>query len=601
MALGRVLPLRLRATAIACALLATFAAILPSAATARQDTRTLKLHFTHTGERGVFTFRRNGQYDRKELERINHILRDWRRGEPTRMDPMLLDLIWEIYRQTGSNDYIHIISAYRSPATNEMLRRRSSGVAKQSQHTRGKAMDFFIPGVPLSKLRAIALTMQGGGVGYYPGSGSPFVHVDTGSVRHWPRMTRQQLASLFPKGETLHLPSDGKPLPGYKKALAKRKSGESIAVASAAAPGGSGGRGGNVAGWLNKVFGGGADEAEDDSMAGQPAAAAQPTAVARASEAPRPAAPPASAPSPRPEGVVEVAVAEEASQSELPAAPLPKALPVKTRMLLLAARERAQLAEMALAATEPPPAGSPQARPGDPVAVAALGDRTADPAIDATSADAALAGLYAAAEGGNPEPAAARLWNATAVQGQPAGSADDEGSRQPKSEVAVAALDMAGLPVPTGPAESADSGSAMAAANALGINGRAGSQAASTGTKLELAYAPAGEEVDRPSAVQSRGSARPDQAGDGRAENEAAADPKADRLAVPSPAPVPRLALRLDRPLLQRLMSHETTRTAAFVMLSRPQPRPDLFSPPAGAVLAMTRLGQPRTDRFQRP
>ena len=70
-----------------------------------------------------------------------------------------------------------------------MLRRRSKGVAKNSQHMRGKAMDFFIPGVPLAKLRAIGLRMQVGGVGFYPTSGSPFVHMDTGSVRHWPRMT----------------------------------------------------------------------------------------------------------------------------------------------------------------------------------------------------------------------------------------------------------------------------------------------------------------------------------------------------------------------------------------------------------------------------
>ena len=84
------------------------------------------------------------------------------------MDPQLLDLVWAIHRETGSREYIHVVSAYRSPGTNDMLRSRSSGVAKNSQHTQGKAMDFFIPGVPLDKLRAIAMKMQGGGVGYYP-------------------------------------------------------------------------------------------------------------------------------------------------------------------------------------------------------------------------------------------------------------------------------------------------------------------------------------------------------------------------------------------------------------------------------------------------
>ncbi len=104
-----------------------------------------------------------------------------------------------------------------------MLRRRSKGVAQNSLHMQGKAMDFFIPDVPLSKLREIGLRMQLGGVGFYPTSGSPFVHMDTGSVRHWPRMTRQQLVRVFPNGNTLHVPSDGKPLPGYAKALAAYK------------------------------------------------------------------------------------------------------------------------------------------------------------------------------------------------------------------------------------------------------------------------------------------------------------------------------------------------------------------------------------------
>jgi hypothetical protein len=151
------------------------------------------------------------------------------------MDPQLLDLLWQAYQDSGSSDYIHIISSYRSPATNGDLRRRSSGVAKNSLHMQGKAIDFFIPGVDLSRLRAIGLRMQAGGVGFYPTSGSPFVHLDTGSVRHWPRMNRQQLVAVFPKGGTLHVPSDGKPLPGYNEALASyksRKASGTVAVAS---------------------------------------------------------------------------------------------------------------------------------------------------------------------------------------------------------------------------------------------------------------------------------------------------------------------------------------------------------------------------------
>jgi hypothetical protein len=100
------------------------------------------------------------------------------------------------------------------------LRRRSRGVAEFSQHTLGRAMDFFIPGVSLESQREAGLRLQRGGVGYYPSSGSPFVHLDVGSVRHWPRMSHDQLARVFPNGRTVHIASDGQPLAGYALALA---------------------------------------------------------------------------------------------------------------------------------------------------------------------------------------------------------------------------------------------------------------------------------------------------------------------------------------------------------------------------------------------
>jgi hypothetical protein len=84
----------------------------------------------------------------------------------------------------------------------------------------GKAIDFYIPGVSLEKLRETAMRLQSGGVGYYPASGSPFVHLDVGNVSAWPRMTREQLLKLFPDGRTVHLPDDGTPLPGYEPARA---------------------------------------------------------------------------------------------------------------------------------------------------------------------------------------------------------------------------------------------------------------------------------------------------------------------------------------------------------------------------------------------
>ncbi|MFC3317420.1 MAG: DUF882 domain-containing protein [Agrobacterium tumefaciens] len=209
-----------------------------SLATAATD-RSLKLFFTHTGERATITFKRGGKFDGRGLGQINRFLRDWRKNEPANIDPRLLDLVWEVYQRSGSNDYIHIVSAYRSPGTNKMLRGRSrdSGVAKNSQHTLGKAMDFYIPGVKLAKLRSLAMQMQVGGVGYYPASGSPFVHLDVGNVRAWPRMTRKELARIFPNGKTMHLPSDGRPLPGYDLAVAdyrRRVGAKSIEIASSA-------------------------------------------------------------------------------------------------------------------------------------------------------------------------------------------------------------------------------------------------------------------------------------------------------------------------------------------------------------------------------
>jgi len=202
------------------------ASVFMSAA-AQAETRTLKLYNTHTKERVSITFKRNGRYIPEGLREANRFLRDWRRNESIKMDPELLDLVWEVYQKVGARDHIYVVSSYRSPATNNMLRKRSRGVAKNSQHTLGKAMDFYIPGVNLAKLRATGLRKEVGGVGYYPRSGSPFVHMDTGRVRHWPKMSRSQLAKVFPDGKTLHIPSDGKPMSGYKIALAESKSGKS--------------------------------------------------------------------------------------------------------------------------------------------------------------------------------------------------------------------------------------------------------------------------------------------------------------------------------------------------------------------------------------
>ena len=178
------------------------------------------MHHIHTDEDITITYKRDGRYDEAALEKLNWFLRDWRRGEQTRMDPHLIDLVWEVQREAGTKEPIQVVCGYRSPQTNAMLRRRSSGVARFSQHMLGHAMDFYIPGVPLEQLRVIGLRLQRGGVGFYPTSGSPFVHMDTGGVRMWPRMTREELVRVFPDGRTVHIPTDGRPLPGYALALA---------------------------------------------------------------------------------------------------------------------------------------------------------------------------------------------------------------------------------------------------------------------------------------------------------------------------------------------------------------------------------------------
>ena len=190
-------------------------------AVAEGDTRTISMHHIHTDEDITITFKRDGRYDEAALEKLNWFLRDWRRGEATKMDPHLIDLVWEVQREAGNKAPIWVVCGYRSPQTNAMLRHRSSGVARFSQHMLGRAMDFYIPGVPLEEVRAMGLRLARGGVGFYPTSGSPFVHMDTGSVRMWPRMSREQLARVFPDGKTVQIPTDGRPLPGYALALAE--------------------------------------------------------------------------------------------------------------------------------------------------------------------------------------------------------------------------------------------------------------------------------------------------------------------------------------------------------------------------------------------
>src|SRR5262249_42711787 len=132
-------------------------------------------------------------------------MRDWRESKSIAMDPHLIDVLWEVHREVDAKEAIWVVCGYRSPETNSMLRRGSSGGAQFSQHMLGKAIAFYIPGVPRGQLpqagRAGGLRAERGGVGFYPTSGAPFVHMDTGSVRHWPRMPEAQLTSVLAKGQ----------------------------------------------------------------------------------------------------------------------------------------------------------------------------------------------------------------------------------------------------------------------------------------------------------------------------------------------------------------------------------------------------------------
>ena len=224
-------------------------------AVANGDTRTIVLSNQHTSESGSFTFMVNGVYDQATLDKLNWFCRDWRLDEPTKMDPHLFDIIWEVYRESGSTQPVDVLSGYRSPQTNAMLRRRSRQVAEHSQHMQGKAMDAHFVDVGTARIRDIAMRMQAGGVGFYPTGVTPWVHIDSGSVRYWPRMSRDALTRLFPDGKTVFIPADGQPMPGYEQARAEIEArGGEVQVA----------RGGGIGGLFSWLFGGGgADDAEE--------------------------------------------------------------------------------------------------------------------------------------------------------------------------------------------------------------------------------------------------------------------------------------------------------------------------------------------------
>jgi uncharacterized protein YcbK (DUF882 family) len=150
---------------------------------AAPDRRSLSFVHTHTGEKLSTTYFQDGNYVAPSLERINHLLRDFRTDEVHSIDPALLDILFDLQGKAQHAGPFEVISAYRSPQTNAALRRRSSAVAEQSMHLQGRAIDIRLRGFPTIKLRDLAILLQRGGVGFY--ASSDFVHVDTGRVRRW--------------------------------------------------------------------------------------------------------------------------------------------------------------------------------------------------------------------------------------------------------------------------------------------------------------------------------------------------------------------------------------------------------------------------------
>ena len=155
----------------------------PRLGLATTNSRVLPLVDTHHDDYLAAEYFVDGWYNPDVMAQVDWLMRDWRTDETRRIDPGLLDILYTLQSELGRGEPVHIISGYRTAATNAMLRSRSRNVARNSYHMRGQAADMRIPGVGLRTLRNLAMDLQAGGVGYYPRS--DFVHVDTGPIRDW--------------------------------------------------------------------------------------------------------------------------------------------------------------------------------------------------------------------------------------------------------------------------------------------------------------------------------------------------------------------------------------------------------------------------------
>lgn len=157
--------------------------LAPSAPPVKGEVRRAYMHNFYTGEVLDAVYYENGRYVPDALSAANHLLRDWRTGQQHFIHPRLFDLLHNLRTRLDTRRPFQILSGYRSPRTNAMLRRHSEQVASQSQHLLGRALDINVEGVHLAHLHKAALSLRAGGVGYYPDNG--FVHVDVGRVRQW--------------------------------------------------------------------------------------------------------------------------------------------------------------------------------------------------------------------------------------------------------------------------------------------------------------------------------------------------------------------------------------------------------------------------------
>lgn len=155
----------------------------PTALLARFEERSLSFYHTHTSKKLSLVYFKNGRHIPSALTKINHFLKDFRTGEIHAIDPTLLDVLHDLRQAAGSKDFFEVISGYRSPQTNTMLKGNSGGVASHSLHMSGKAIDIRLPAFNTGRLHRIAMALKQGGVGYYPQS--DFIHLDTGRVRTW--------------------------------------------------------------------------------------------------------------------------------------------------------------------------------------------------------------------------------------------------------------------------------------------------------------------------------------------------------------------------------------------------------------------------------